>query len=317
MIHKMKIVTSYHEPDIDGIACMYAYAELLNKQGENAQYFIWGTPKQEVSIVCNMFGITLKYLKPEQIAESSEFVIVDFNGKDQLHGSIEPNKVIEIIDHHGLSKTLQNYTSIQRLQIDRVGAAATIVTERYMQSKLTPSRESAILLFYGIISNSINLKSNITKQRDINACKWLKTVCKDISDEKIKEIFIKKSNIEDDNLRFEMECELPNTFPDFKVIIAQLEVANIEEFLKEKKQQILNIMQVAKKEKDVDYIFVNCVDILNGYIIVFPADEQSKQFVTKTFGYEFNENNEARINRIIQRKDMTTILREKYNPKMN
>ena len=76
-------------------------------------------------------------------------------------------------------------------------------------------------------------------------------------------------------------------------------------------------MQVAKKEKDVDYIFVNCVDILNGYIIVFPADEQSKQFVTKTFGYEFNENNEARINRIIQIKDMTAILREKYNPKMN
>ena len=35
MIHKVRIVTSYHEPDIDGIACMYAYAELLNKQGEN------------------------------------------------------------------------------------------------------------------------------------------------------------------------------------------------------------------------------------------------------------------------------------------
>lgn len=312
----MKIVTSYYEPDLDGVACMYAYSELLNRIDEEAGYFIWENPKQEVNIVCNMFGIKLKSMKEEDFKENSKFVIVDLNGKEQLHKKIETNQIIEIIDHHGLSKWLQSYTAIQRLQIDKIGAAATIVTERYIEAGLIPSKESAILLFYGIISNSINLKSNITKKRDVEACKWLQSICKDISNEKIKEIFIKKSIIEDGNLRTEMECEIPNTFPNFNVTVGQLEVANLEEFLKDKKDKIINIMKVVKEEKKIDYIFTNCVDILNGYIIILPADEASKQFVIKTFGYEFDKNNIAKINRIIQRKDITLILREKYNPKI-
>lgn len=312
----MKIVTSYQKPDIDGVACMYAYSELLNRQGEETEYFIWDKPKQEVTIVCDMFGITLSSLKEDEILENSEFVVVDLNGKDQLHDIVKEDKVVEIIDHHGLSRWLQSYTSIQRLQIDKVGAAATIVTERYKESGLIPSREAAILLFYGIISNSINLKSSLTKTRDKEACQWLKSICQDISEEKIKEIFIKKSRIEDCNLRYEMECEVPNTFPDFKVIIALLEVANLEEFLKDKKQQILKIMQSVKKENQVNYIFINCIDILNGYIIVFAADEESREFVRRTFGYEFDQNNMAKINRIIPRKDMTAIMRKKYNPKI-
>lgn len=311
----MKIVTSYCEPDLDGVACMYAYTELLNRQGEEVEYFIWNKPKQEVNIVCDMFEIELEYKKAEEIPENSKFIIVDFNGKEQIHNKIKTDQIIEIIDHHGLSKWLQSYTSIQRLQIDRIGAAATIITERYIASGLIPSKKSAILLFYGIISNSINLKSNITNKRDIEACKWLRSICKDISDEKIREIFIKKSTIKDSNLRSEMECEIPNIFPNFKVIIAQLEIANLEDFLKEKRQQILNIMQCVKKEKKVDYVFINCVDILNGYIIVLSADEASKQFVIKTFNYQFDQNNMAKINKIIQRKDMTAILREKYNTK--
>ena len=66
----------------------------------------------------------------------------------------------------------------------------------------------------------------------------------------------------------------------------------------------------------MNYIFINCIDILNGYIIVFAADEESREFVRKTFGYEFDQNNIAKINRIIPRKDMTAIMRKRYNPKI-
>lgn len=313
---KMKIVTAYYNPDMDGVSCMYAYSELLNKQGKNAKYYIWGNPKKEVQIVCDIFKINLESIKPKEIPENHEYVIVDLNGKEQLPDIVKIEDVVEIVDHHGLSKWIQSYTNIQRLQIDKIGAAATIVAERYKESGLVPSRESAILLFYGIISNSINLKSNITKQRDKDACEWLKQVCKDILDEKIKEIFIKKSNIEDCDLRAEMECEIANVFPDFKVIVAQLEIANLEDFLKKRKKQIVNIMQTVKKEKKIEYMFINCVDILNGYIIIFAADEESEKFITDTYGYKFEEDNIIKVNKIIQRKDLTTILRKKYNPKI-
>lgn len=308
----MKVVVSYGEPDLDGVSCMYAYAEFLNRNKEQAGYFILHEPKQEVRIVCSLFGIDLKSLEKNEISKNDKFVAVDLNGKDQMDDMITVDNIIEIIDHHGISKWVPHYTSLQRLQIDRVGAAATIVTERFRLSGIIPSRESAILLYYGIISNSINLKANITNQRDIEACKWLKSVCSSISEEKIEEIFIRKSKIEDQNLRLEMECEIPLVLPKFKVIVAQLEVANLEAFLKDKKQKMISIMQEVKVEKKIDYIFCNCVDILNGYINVIASDEESKVFFEKTFGYQFNQKDTLIINKIIQRKEMTRILREKY-----
>lgn len=309
----MKIIISYSEPDLDGTSCMFAYSELLNKLGEKADYIVRDIPKQEVGIVCDIFGIELKGTKIDEIPENSEFVLVDLNGVEQIYDSVKNDEIIEIIDHHGLSRWLQSYNNLQRLQIDRVGAAATIVTERYKASGFTPSRESAILLFYGIISNTINLKSNITNKRDIEACKWLKSVCDEISEEKIKEIFIKKSVIKDENLRSEMECGIANTFNDFKTIVGQIELANLEEFLNKKKDRMLEILKQVKKEKKINYIFINCVDILNGYTIIFTPDEESNEFVERTYGYKFDENNEVRINKVVQRKELTKILREKYN----
>ena len=309
----MKVVVSYGEPDMDGVACMYAYSEFLNRNDDQAGYFILHEPKQEVKIVCDIFGIELHSLKEDEISENDKFVAVDLNGKDQMDDMIKIDNIVEIIDHHGISRWVPYYTSLQRLQIDRVGAAATIIAERYKLAGMIPSRESAILLYYGIISNSINLKASITNYRDIEICKWLKSVCDSISEEKIQEIFIRKSKIEDQNLRLEMECEIPLILSNFKVIVAQLEVVNIEEFLKDKKQKIISIMQEVKIEKKIDYIFCNCVDILNGYIIVIVPNEDSKEFFEKTFGYQFNENDTLKIDRIIQRKEMTRALREKYN----
>lgn len=311
----MKVIISYYEPDLDGVSCMYAYAELLNRQEEETKYFMWDCPKNEVKIVCDIFGITLHSMKEESISEKDEFIAVDLNGIDQMPEFVRPEKIVEIIDHHGLSRYLPTYNATQRVQIDRLGAAATIITERYKNSGWIPSREAAILLYYGIISNSINLKASITNKRDKEACQWLKSICAEISDEKIQEIFIQKSQIEDKNLRSEMECELPNTFPQFKTIVAQLEIANLDEFLARKKERVIQILQEAKAEKGIEYIFCNCVDILNGYVRVLVPDEESKNFVQDTFGYQFNGENIASLNRIIQRKDMTRILREKYNEK--
>ena len=110
-----------------------------------------------------------------------------------------------------------------------------------------------------------------------------------------------------------MECEVPNTFPSCKTIVAQLEIANLEEFLKDKKQAIIEIMKEVKVEKNVDFIFINCVDILNGFTIIFAPDKESEVFVTNTFDYEFDNNNIVKINNVVQRKDLTRILRKKYN----
>lgn len=303
----MKIVTSYIEPDLDGTSCMYAYSELLNRLGENASYHIWNEPKQETQIVCDMFGIKLGGEK--EFKDGDKYIIVDLNNYGQVDPNIKREDIIEIIDHHGISRELHLYTSCERIQIDKIGAAATIVTERYKESGLIPSREAAILLYYGIISNSINLKANITSARDKAATDWLKSVCRDISEEKIKDIFMKKSNIADENLRLEMECEIPMTAHNKQVLVGQLEMCDIENFINNKKDLINKILTDIDSEKDLDFLFVNMVDILNGYSLIYTLDEESKKMMNRLFDLEF-EGPMARFDGLVQRKEITKAIRD-------
>ena len=299
------VITSYEKPDLDGVSTMYAYAEYLNKIGINSSYYVWGIPKKEVAIVCNMFNISIEGVT--SIEENQEVVLVDTNNLEEVP-YLKAEQIVEIIDHHSKNKSSDKCINAI-MQIERVGAAATLVAERFKQNNITISRDSAILLYYGIISNSINLKANVTAQKDIEMTNWLKEQCDEISEEKIEEIFTLKSKIEDKDLRVEMEAEIALNYKNEKITIAQLEVANMEDFLKEKEDKIVKILSQIKQEKNLDYIVINCVDILNGFNIILTVSDKEEQLFNKIFGYEF-KNRRCKINKIMQRKDLTKAIRE-------
>ena len=159
-----RIVTSYEEPDLDGVSSMYAYSEYLNKIGISSDYYIKGNPKKEVEIVCDLFGIDL--LGCEEILEEQEAVLLDTNNLEEAP-FLEPEQIVEIIDHHSKNKSSDECKNA-KIHIERLGAVATLITEKFKKNNIPLSRESAILLYYGIISNSINLKASITNEKDIN-----------------------------------------------------------------------------------------------------------------------------------------------------
>ena len=72
-----KIVTTYINPDMDGISLMYAYTEFLRKKGENANYYFEGTMKKEAEIVLNKFNIKLENIN--KIENDDKIVLVDTN----------------------------------------------------------------------------------------------------------------------------------------------------------------------------------------------------------------------------------------------
>ena len=76
------IVTSYKNPDLDGISCMYAYSEFLNKKNICSDYYIIGIPRKEVEIVCEMFNIKLNGLK--QWEKNCNVILVDLNNVKRL-----------------------------------------------------------------------------------------------------------------------------------------------------------------------------------------------------------------------------------------
>ena len=303
-----RIVTSYEEPDLDGVSSMYAYTEYLNKKGINSDYYIKGKPKKEVGIVCDLFNIELSGLK--EISENQEAVVLDTNNLEEVY-FLKPEQIIEIIDHHSKNESSKECINA-KIHIERLGAVATLIAEKFKNDNVSISRESAILLYYGIISNSINLKASITNEKDIEMAKWLEKQCSDITKEKIAEIFTLKSKVEDSELRKEMEAEIGFDYKGKRMTIAQLEVANIEEFLKQKEFKIIEILNQVKTENNLDYIFINCVDILNGFNIILTLDEETTQLLSSELGYVFH-NNKCKFNKLIQRKDLFNEIRKKLN----
>lgn len=260
---------------------------------------------QEVQIVCDMFNISLKGVK--EIGEEDKLIIVDTNSLELIPVKKIEN-IVEFIDHHikyDNSKKCKN----AKFQIEMVGAAATLVAERFQKNQIGISRESAILLYYGIISNTINLKAKVTTSKDLEMAKWLKTQCQEISDEKVEEIFIQKSKIRD-SLRDEMEMKVISIFRNKKITIGQLEYAGVEEFLQENESKIREILQEVKCENNLDYIVLNCVDILKGFSTIVVDNNETEKLISDLLHVKF-EKQKAKTNELVLRKEIYGMLNAK------
>ncbi len=66
-----------------------------------------------------------------------------------------------------------------------------------------------------------------------------------------------------------------------------------------------------KNEKDVEYISVNCMDIINGYSIIVAYDEKTAKVIFDAVGFEFKEL-KAKTNELVSRKEIVKIIREIY-----
>src|SRR3989344_8817428 len=95
---KSTLVTSYVNPDLDGIASAIAYGEFLQKRGKNAVVGVIGEPQDEAKYIFTRFG----FAYPNMISNTDAFdevILVDASDLNGLKGKIDHKKVIEIIDH--------------------------------------------------------------------------------------------------------------------------------------------------------------------------------------------------------------------------
>lgn len=181
------LVTSYVNPDLDGLAGATAYAELLNAKGRRAVAAFFGKPHNEALYVLDRFDI----VQPTELSSSEEFnevILIDCSEVNHLEGNIPLEKVIEIIDHRKVNDAdkFPNATT----QIELVGAAATLVAEKFIQSNIPISLNSAVLLHAAIISSTLNFKASVTTDRDKNVFTWLKDMTQ-LGDEFVRELFSK------------------------------------------------------------------------------------------------------------------------------
>jgi manganese-dependent inorganic pyrophosphatase len=304
-MHKL-LVTSYLNPDLDGIACMRAYAEYLQIKGQHAIPAFFGTPQRDAEYVIKEFSIGGLLQGHAHLA--SQIILVDASDASRLPPEIHPDHVIEVIDHRKINDA--HIFPTAKVEIELVGACATIIAEKFMQEKLTISTESAMLLYAAIISNTIEFKAKITTTRDKKAATWLRDQV-DIPLHFTHDLFAYKSDI-GATLKevLKNDMKLVKYHDGTNVGIAQLEIVESEKLVNERLQEIEEVLLVEAKEKSLDIVFLTCVDVMEECNTFVAVDEISRKLLEETLGITFSGKT-ARRKGILMRKEIAPMLREK------
>jgi len=298
-------VTGYKDPDLDGTACMIVYSELLKKQGINATCGYFGNLQQETLYLLEKFKIPQPKEGNELIEECEKIIIVDNINPANLSHVIDPKRVVEIIDHHCSEKKYLKCFPNARYQIESVGAAATLIVEKYVQSGLTISKNHAALLYGAIVSNTLNFKSNTTTERDRKAAGWLKDFV-DIPDSFTRDMFAAKSDLRNKDIYHILLGDLKER-REKSLLIAQIEIIELKKTIKEREKEFIKALERIRKERKSKYTFLTAIDLEKGFNMFVAVDNETIILLEKSLGVSF-DGNIAKREGILMRKKIIPII---------
>ncbi len=129
---------------------------------ENDEFFVVDEYQRYVGI-CRQRDL----LNPPRI----QLIMVDHNEAQQSVASHEEAELLEILDHHRLGIP-STHTPI-RVSVEIVGSTSTLVSERIENAGMCPPPAIGGLLLAGLLSDTLNLTSPTTTDRDRKAAFWL------------------------------------------------------------------------------------------------------------------------------------------------
>ncbi|MCD4705036.1 DHH family phosphoesterase [bacterium] len=295
------LVTCYQNPDLDGFSCAIAYAEFLNKIGNKAKTFIQGNPTLEIKFLMSYFNFNF----PVEVKNSNDYESIALTDSSDLNalGGLDPKKVVEVIDHR--KYCVKELFPNAKFQVELVGAAATLVAEKFKENNIELSHQSGILLYGAVYSNTLNLKSNTTTDRDRIIAKWLKNKF-NIEKDLIQKMFLAKSNLKGELLG----KGIRNDFAYFKetnIGVAQLEIFNAQELIGDRKEEIISCLNILRKEFKIDLIFISIIDLKIDQNFFIATGKKEKEILEKILKIKF-KNNVAIRKGLIMRKEIIPLL---------
>jgi len=100
-----------------------------------------------------------------------QVILLDHNEYAQAVDGIDTAEILEVIDHHrlGAISTLKPV----RFQNEPVGSTSTIITRKFIEAGIQPTKPVAGMLLAGILSDTLVLKMSTTTIEDQNAVGYL------------------------------------------------------------------------------------------------------------------------------------------------
>lgn len=299
------LITSYTGPDLDGFASAFAYAEFLNDQGKNASFGFAEPPHKEAQFLLDKYNIPFQFANIDP-TNFGEIILVDASDVIGIDPRIKIENVTEIIDHRKVNDA--NVFKNAKIQIEFVGSVATLIAEKFINSKLPITKNSALLLYGAIISNTLNFQAHVTTDRDKNAAQWL---AEQFSPEPnfVHEMFADKSDINPENLKASIEEDFAHFDLGKKIGVGQLEVINAEAIVKNLSVAIINELDKIKADQGLDMIFMSVIDLEKNRNFFIAKDREAQELLQNTLNVNF-ENNIAVRDGLIMRKEIIPLIKQ-------
>lgn len=273
-------VVGHKNPDTDSVVSAVIYSKI-----EGYVAAVAGEMNKETEYVLERFG----FEKPAYLtAEEKKIVLVDHNSPVEMDTAVKPEEIVGIIDHHKLAGPF----SAEPLEVfmKPYGSTATIVANFAEGHNHNLSKQEAALLVAAIISDTLNLTSPTTTEKDKEAIEKLNEIAELDLNKLAEEMFAAKSDISDIKTA-ELLGKDYKVF-DFggkKVGIGVWETVKPEMVL-ERKEEILNELKSKKESEKLNAVFFAAVDILNNESEMFLVSETEEEIIKKAYNVETTEN---------------------------
>lgn len=280
----MTIVTTGNKfIDIDGLACVIAYEELLNKKGIPATYYLVDNFTESIPDIVKNFGYIVKTEIPN-IDYGTKFVITDISESNFFPEFIDINKIEKIFDHHFGNEEFWKEKLGDNSVIREIGACATLIYQEWVKEGLIDSISplSANLLITAIISNSLNFKASVTKEEDKQAYKdllqysnlpsnWTEKYFEDVT----------KTILKDPIASLKIDTKVID-FKEQKISIGQLEVWDGSSIIKDNLKDIINMLN-----NNAIKGFVTIANIGQGMNYLICTDQNFQKLLKEKIGVNF------------------------------
>jgi nanoRNase/pAp phosphatase (c-di-AMP/oligoRNAs hydrolase) len=300
------VVMPRSEPDLDGVACAVSYAELLCRRNKSAVPWYPGTPDGEAQFVINQFP-DLSFASEATTSSARSFVLVDASDLEGIPQFISPEWFLEIIDHRMFTDAASTFKNA-RVQIEPVGAAATLIVERFIKFGVTPSRTSAIMLYGAIYSNTLCLRGSITDERDKEAARWLEATGDIPQDWLTRQFAARREELladiaESIHRERKVYQHIPSTYA-----VAQLEYGGAGKTVAETLDSLILVLRAMSP-----VTMLNMVDLEDGTSYVICPDADLRKLVAYALGVTFTDS-VAHLSPALLRKQIVAAISKAVTP---
>ncbi|MCS7121586.1 MAG: DHH family phosphoesterase [Archaeoglobaceae archaeon] len=162
-------IFTHDNPDPDAISSALALKEIAEELGVQADILYYGEIQhQKNRAMVNLLQIKMLRANETDLSQYTKFALVDSSGPGINNSIPKEIKISIVIDHHPAENVEAEYVDVR----DDVGSTATMLVEYLKELEITPSKNLATALFFGIKSETDDFKKN-TKISDFQAAIYL------------------------------------------------------------------------------------------------------------------------------------------------